>query len=267
MNKQKAIPSGYLTVGELAKKMNTTVRTLQYYDREKLLTPSMSSEGGRRLYTNKDVVMLHQIQSMKSLGFTLSDIKNRLVSLETPEDVAETLANQAEVIRKQITNLTETLETIERLGEETLLMHTVDFKKYADIVVNLQMKNEFYGFIKYFDDKMLDYLRNHLDMESGTAIKDTLSRLISEMEELQKNKISPESEEGQAVAKQWWDMVIAFTGGDMSLLPGLMKMADNKEIGNEAWSERWLAIETFLQQALGEYFTKIGYDPLEGAEQ
>ena len=34
MNKHKAIPQGYMTVGEVAKKMNTTVRTLQHYDRE-----------------------------------------------------------------------------------------------------------------------------------------------------------------------------------------------------------------------------------------
>ena len=40
----------YMSVGELAKKMHTTVRTLQYYDKEKLLCPSSQSEGGRRLY-------------------------------------------------------------------------------------------------------------------------------------------------------------------------------------------------------------------------
>ncbi len=267
MNKQKIIPSGYMTVGELAKKMNTTVRTLQYYDRENLLSPSLNSEGGRRLYTNKDVVMLHQIQSMKSLGFTLNDIKNRLVSLETPEEVAGILAKQAEAIREQIAVLTETLETVETLREETLLMQTVDFKKYAAIVVNLQMKNKFYGFIKYFDEKMLDYLHNHVDIESGTAIIDTMNRLISEIGKLQENGISPNSEEGQAIAKQWWDMVMAFTGGDMSLLSGLMKMAGNKEVSDEAWGERWLTIETFLQPALGEYFTKLGYNPWEGAEQ
>ena len=46
------------------------------------------SEGGRRLYTDKDLVMLHQIISLKSLGFSLDDIKERLISLETPADVA-----------------------------------------------------------------------------------------------------------------------------------------------------------------------------------
>ena len=61
----------YMSVGELAKKMHTTVRTLQYYDKEKLLCPSSQSEGGRRLYTHKDMIKLHQIQSLKSLGFSI----------------------------------------------------------------------------------------------------------------------------------------------------------------------------------------------------
>ena len=40
MEKSKAIPQGYMTVGEVAKKMGVTVRTLQYYDRDCLLYTS-----------------------------------------------------------------------------------------------------------------------------------------------------------------------------------------------------------------------------------
>ena len=75
MAKHRSIPPGFMTVGEAAKKTGVTVRTLQYYDREGLLSPSAESEGGRRLYTDKDLVMLHQIISLKSLGFSLDDIK------------------------------------------------------------------------------------------------------------------------------------------------------------------------------------------------
>ena len=60
MKENRAIPAGYMTVGEVAKKMNTTVRTLQYYDREGLFSPSSESEGGRRLYTDKDLILLYQ---------------------------------------------------------------------------------------------------------------------------------------------------------------------------------------------------------------
>ncbi|MEG3005155.1 MAG: MerR family transcriptional regulator, partial [Anaerorhabdus sp.] len=74
----------YLTVGELSKKMNVTVRTLQYYDKEGLLTPSSMTEGGRRLYSSKDIIKLYQILSFKSLGFSLEDIKERVLKMDTP---------------------------------------------------------------------------------------------------------------------------------------------------------------------------------------
>ncbi len=45
MDKHKAMPKGYMTVGEIAGKMDVTVRTLQHYDREGLLSPSAMSEG------------------------------------------------------------------------------------------------------------------------------------------------------------------------------------------------------------------------------
>ena len=82
MEKQRAIPQGFLTVGEVAKKMNVTVRTLQHYDREGLLPPSSVSEGGRRLYTDRDIVKLHQILSLKHLGFSLDDIQKPSAAVE-----------------------------------------------------------------------------------------------------------------------------------------------------------------------------------------
>lgn len=136
MAKHRAIPKGYMTVGEVAKKIGVTVRTLQYYDKEGLLSPSAESEGGRRLYTDKDLVILHQIISLKSLGFSLDDIKHRLISLETPTDVANALTEQADSIREKIEQLTASLAAVEQLKEEVLQMQTVNFKKYADIIAS-----------------------------------------------------------------------------------------------------------------------------------
>ena len=57
---ERALPDGFMTVGKLAERMGVTVRTLQYYDREGLLSPTAESGGGRRLYTDKDMIQLHQ---------------------------------------------------------------------------------------------------------------------------------------------------------------------------------------------------------------
>lgn len=45
MPNNRMIPEGYMTVGEVAKKMGVTVRTLQYYDKEGLFSPSVESAG------------------------------------------------------------------------------------------------------------------------------------------------------------------------------------------------------------------------------
>ena len=191
MAKYRAIPQGFMTVGEVAKKMGVTVRTLQYYDKEGLLSPSAESEGGRRLYTDKDLITLHQIISLKSLGFSLDDIKERLISLETPADVANALTEQTDDIRKKIEQLQASLSAIEQLKAEVLQMQTVNFKKYADIIVNLQMKNDSYYLIKRFDDDTLDHIRSKFDKESGLDFMDRFNRLSDEIVQLQKENVPP----------------------------------------------------------------------------
>lgn len=260
MPNNKAIPQGYMTVGEVAKKMGVTVRTLQYYDKEGLLSPSAESEGGRRLYTDKDLIKLHQILSLKHLGFSLDDIKNRLISLDTPADVADVLAEQAAAIREKINTLSESLREIETLQAEVLQMQAVNFKKYADIIVNLQMKNEFYWLIKHFDDQTLDHIRSHFDKESGLAFLQTFTHLRDEAIRFQKDGVPPESEKGQKLAKAFWDMVMEFTRGDMGMLSKLMEFG-NLEGTDDEWREKQEMSNAFFGPALDVYFAKQGYHP------
>lgn len=264
MEKHRAIPQGFMTVGELAKKMGTTVRTLQYYDREGLLTPSTASTGGRRLYTEKDVIKLHQIQSMKYLGFSLDDIRNRLVSLETPAEVAAALAGQAETVRVQMTSLAEVLQTLEKLRDETLQMQMVDWKKYADIVINLQMKNEFYWMLKHIDDEVIDNLSTRFDVGSATVMTESIIRLLDTAAQYQKDGVKPESDKGQNFAKVFWETMIEFTGGDMSMLTKLMQ-AGSTALDNE-WEEKQKYVYGFIEPALAFYFTSNGINPFEGVQ-
>jgi len=263
METYRAIPAGYMTVGQLAKKMHTTVRTLQYYDKEGLLSPSAESGGGRRLYTDKDIFRLHQIQAMKYLDFSLDDIKTRLADLDTPEQVADVLSEQAKAVKVKIASLSEVLDTIEKLRSETLSIKTVDFKKYADIIVNLQMKNELYGLVKHMDDKTLDHFRSRFDRESAAAIINTLNRLCGQSEKFQKKGIPPESEQGQALGKEWWDMVMEFTDGDMGLLYGLVEFVEQQDGCDSKWKGRWESVEEYLRKAMQTYFMNNGIDPLK----
>lgn len=264
MDRNRAIPQGYMTAGAVAGKMGITVRTLQYYDREGLLSPSAISEGGRRLYTDKDIIRLHQILSLKHLGFSLGDIRDRLISLDTPADVAQILSEQALIVREKIAGLTESLSKIEALKTEVLEMQTVDFKKYADIIVNLEMKNSFYWLIKHFDSETLDHIRSRFDRESGIMFLQRFLRLQDEAISLQADGIPAEGPQGQQFAKDYWALIMEFTGGDAAMLPKLMQMGQSGEF-NQEWAQKQAQANAFIEPALGAYFSNEGINPFQEA--
>ncbi len=265
MKEERAIPEGYMTVGQLAEKMGTTVRALQYYHTKGLLLPSAESSGGRRLYTHRDMIRLHQILSLKSLGFSLEDIKSRLIPLETPADVAAVLEQQAGAVEKEIESLTGSLQAIRALKAEVLQMQTVDFKKYADIIINLQMHNEYYWLIKHFDERTLDHIRERFDKESGLQFLERFNRLNAQALRLQKEGIPPEEDSAQELARNFWELIVEFTNGDMSLLPELMKFAHLEKEGGE-WQKKQVEASAYLEPALDIYFTRLGVSPFqEGA--
>ncbi len=257
MELHKAIPDGFMTVGELAGKMGVTVRALQHYDKNGLLHPSAISEGGRRLYTDQDMIRLHQILSLKHLGFSLHDIQARLTPLDTPEEVAALLSEQAESIRAQLRCLTDSLRDIEALRDEVLQMQTVDFKKYADIIVNLQMGNEYYWLIKYFDDDMLDHIRARFDQKSGIAFMQRFLALQNKAIALHRAGTAPDGDEGQAFAAEYWSMVTEFTGGDPTVLARLTALGQ-AEGPDPAWQENQALANAFVAPALDAYFARLG---------
>lgn len=266
MERQKAIPEGYMTSGEVAKKMNVTVRTLQYYDREGLLSPSSASGGGRRLYTDRDILKLHQILSLKYLGFSLADIKNRLISLNTPEEVAQALSEQAAALSEKIESLSESLKELTALREEVLKMKSVNFKKYADILVNLQMKNDFYWLIKHFDDQTLDHIRSRFDRDSGIAFMQKFMELQEQAIRLKKEGISPDSERALTFAEVYWHMITEFTGGNAEILSNLMKLSQDEGLDPQ-WAEKQKQANRFIEPALEAYFSKRGIHPFQEAEK
>lgn len=64
------------STGDLAKEAGVTVRTVQYYDKRGILSPSELSEGGRRVYSIADLEKLRQIIYLRDLDFSIDNIKN-----------------------------------------------------------------------------------------------------------------------------------------------------------------------------------------------
>lgn len=245
-----------MRIGEIAKNADVTVRTLQYYDKEGLLSPSGESEGGFRLYTDKDMVKLLQILMMKELGFSLKDIKKRQPSMDTSKDVVNVLTEQANVIRKKIEILSKSLESLEALKEEVAQMDSVDYRRYASILVSLQQKNVNYWMIKYLDDDLLEMLAESMSTEEAAKIADATSRFYDEAYNLDKNGILPESQKGQELAKGFWELLMEITKGDFRLLQKLNEHMDKLEKAAANQSESYKIASNFIKSAVGFYMNQ-----------
>lgn len=72
-------------IGELADRSQMSLRTIRHYDDVGLLKPSGRTEGGFRLYTERDFNRLLLIRRMKPLGFTLEAMAELLRVIDAME--------------------------------------------------------------------------------------------------------------------------------------------------------------------------------------
>ena len=100
------------TTGELAKKCNVSVRTVQYYDERGILVPTDLTEGGRRLFSEKDVATLETICFLRDLDISIKDIAEILESDESKKVIELLLDEQDKSLRAEIKKKTEQLEKI-----------------------------------------------------------------------------------------------------------------------------------------------------------
>ena len=63
-----------MTIGEVSRLTGVSVRALQYYDKIGLLSPSVRTEAGYRLYGDESLERLQQILLSRALEFSLGEI-------------------------------------------------------------------------------------------------------------------------------------------------------------------------------------------------
>ena len=151
MGKRRVEVRGCMTVGQAAKKGGVTVRTLQYYDKEGLLSPTAVSEGGRRLYTDKDVVRLHQILSMKSLGFSLDDIKEMTLRNTDSNVMSESLHMQLSLVEERIEQMKLMKSALQEASEVIDEGRSVDWSHMLELVnineMEQKLKQQYFKYI------------------------------------------------------------------------------------------------------------------------
>lgn len=93
----------YYKIKEIADKAGVTVRTLRYYDKIGLLKPSYKNELNYRFYTDRDLVELQQIISLKFLGFSINEIEE--IKSAKSEEQIETLKKKKRLLEQKIKHL------------------------------------------------------------------------------------------------------------------------------------------------------------------
>ena len=124
----------YQTVGELAREVGTTVRTIQYYDQQGLLTPSAKGPGNQRLYAPEDVEELYRILTLKYLGFSLADIKERKDAINDADSFREILMHTMEALEEDFQNLVKRLSVLRALFDLTSEKGPIDWTAFAQAI-------------------------------------------------------------------------------------------------------------------------------------
>ncbi len=99
-----------LFIGKVSKQVGLNPRTIRYYENLGLLPPPMRSESRYRLYTPDTVELLRFIKKAKTLGFTLTEIREVIAlrqqgHLPCPH-VHTLLTERVQTLSRQIRDLT-----------------------------------------------------------------------------------------------------------------------------------------------------------------
>ena len=65
-------------IGEFSTLAKTTIKTLRYYEKERLLLPCFVDSNGYRYYDTMQLLELAKIISLRQIGLSIKDIKNIL---------------------------------------------------------------------------------------------------------------------------------------------------------------------------------------------
>lgn len=108
-----ATPKMY-TIGDLARELDISTRTIRYYEERGLLRPQRTTNTQQRLYTPGDRVRLKLLLRARGLGFRLEDIRDLFEIYDATHDeklqgkrLRQMLVERLSQIEAQLSDLTD----------------------------------------------------------------------------------------------------------------------------------------------------------------
>ncbi|UOQ50055.1 MerR family transcriptional regulator [Gracilibacillus caseinilyticus] len=207
----------YFLTGEVAKRLNISVRTIRYYDEIGLVVPTKKEENGKRFYTPEDILMLEKVLLLKSTSMPLNDIE-KIINMISTETV---LSVHKEQLVQNIKQLNESLDYTNTLINTIKLEGNIQWENLIpllseDPALKEARKND--TMEELFSEEEQKTLNEQLPkMESDSSQIAKWINLIKRIELCLKEGKSPSSEEGKLIAEDTLILSNEMFNGDVEL--------------------------------------------------
>jgi len=110
----------FLSIGELSSQLEMSQRTIRYYEEIGLLNSIKRVEGGRRIYTEKDLRRLKLIKRLKIMGMTLSEMQELESMWSYEKSNEKVLKRLMELLNNHLKRLEDRIADLDILRHEIL---------------------------------------------------------------------------------------------------------------------------------------------------
>lgn len=204
-------------MGEVATATGLTVRALHHYDEIGLVTPSVRTGGGHRLYTGPDLVKLYQVTAMRQLG----------LSLEQIGDLLAERVGVREVIDEQLDQVDRQIRTAVRLRKQLVAAReaTLDVSGFIEII---RLMQDMQGYLTQEQIEAMHRRMADLGVVAEHAIGVEMPRLYAEAQDEMRG------------GTPYSDPAIRRIVDRLDELSWILRGGQNREVG-QVVREMWLA--------------------------
>lgn len=208
-----------LKVGQLAKQICLSVRTLHHYDEIGLLSPSVRTPAGHRLYNAKDIALLHRIQSLKQLGLSLQKITD--IVQESSPPLPDIIAQQIIQLEREITQAEQLKTKLVRLQKSLHEGHEPDMTSWLDTLALMNV------YEKYLTVEEIEALNNYA-LSAKHELEYEWPEMVKQLQTMVDQKIPPGDQDVQTFVIRWTEMLERLVGHNPNLLLKVYSMSQNE---------------------------------------
>lgn len=253
----KIIGEKQISTGEVAKISGLTIRTLQHYDNIGVLPASGRTEGGRRFYTEKDMIQLEHIIFYRGLGFSLNQIKRILAEPKTDKNADELLSAQKVMLYNQIYNIQNSIAAIEASQEIISAGKTPPWALLAAFLQSLSTVDlSIWGNYEFSEEQAEVFHEHFQTLDDVMDFYNAWKRLSIKSAAFNEAGINPDEAIAQTLAMEWAEMVQKATGGNPEHEQAFLAVDSQRDVWNPAERELIEKAEPFLEEALNIYYQK-----------